>query len=514
MDGIDPRLREPEQQPTSQPPIYSGTPLAQYPQPPLRLPPPSPQQHHHEEPVLHPLQQAARVQVPPWPQLGGQGYYQQPPHSNIFPQGGGTTAPVSSNEPGAGDSKRPRACEACRGLKVRCEFDGAAKDCKRCIKAGRPCQITQPSRKRQKKTDTKVAELERKLEDLRSELVAKGNLPLATSNGESDRHEQDNTSRTSLGVQDTNASRGNASLLPIEEQGQIHESLGDSWGEPLEQQSSYVSNAALASRKRRLTSFAEEEGSRSGQNHTNSPEYFHKTLPPDQRPKQTTIPTSDISSIHPLLMAQPTYSNAASGIFHDRNGTILYGDIVEKCLPDNQAAFAAFRHYTSNMAPQTPIVVFEPSMDPEYIRRTKPVLFAAIIATSYQGAPKASLISEVNKVLASQIVVERKASVELIQAMQIMSLFDWPATEAVNNICIGMATNMTLNTGLHYGAQDRQISEWAFGNPRLSHSELIDAARANVGCFLVERKYVIVHDVSQRIADLQSIQCYCRIAQP
>lgn len=66
------------------------------------------------------------------------------------------------------DPKRPRACEACRGLKVRCDQDPAHPEipCKRCAKAGRQCVITQPSRKRQKKADSRVAELEKKLDAL------------------------------------------------------------------------------------------------------------------------------------------------------------------------------------------------------------------------------------------------------------------------------------------------------------------------------------------------------------
>lgn len=70
------------------------------------------------------------------------------------------------------DPKRPRACEACRGLKVRCDQDPARPEipCKRCAKAGRQCVITQPSRKRQKKADGRVAELEKKLDALTAAL--------------------------------------------------------------------------------------------------------------------------------------------------------------------------------------------------------------------------------------------------------------------------------------------------------------------------------------------------------
>lgn len=73
-----------------------------------------------------------------------------------------------------GDLKRPRACDQCRHLKVRCELDSAhpTTPCRRCAKAGRRCLISAPSRKRQKKTDSRVAELEKKIDALTSTLQA------------------------------------------------------------------------------------------------------------------------------------------------------------------------------------------------------------------------------------------------------------------------------------------------------------------------------------------------------
>ncbi|PHH79578.1 hypothetical protein CDD80_4458 [Ophiocordyceps camponoti-rufipedis] len=69
------------------------------------------------------------------------------------------------------DDKKPRACEGCRALKVRCEPDGS--ECRRCVKAGRRCVVTTPSRKRQKKTDSRVSELERKIDALTASLQAR-----------------------------------------------------------------------------------------------------------------------------------------------------------------------------------------------------------------------------------------------------------------------------------------------------------------------------------------------------
>lgn len=93
-----------------------------------------------------------------------------------------------------GDFKRPRACDSCRGLKVRCDQERLDQPCRRCAKAGRPWYSAQsdhlsaplintsittpPTRKRQKKADSRVAELERKIDALTATLHAqKGGAP-------------------------------------------------------------------------------------------------------------------------------------------------------------------------------------------------------------------------------------------------------------------------------------------------------------------------------------------------
>ncbi|KAJ5109649.1 Transcription factor [Penicillium argentinense] len=88
------------------------------------------------------------------------------------PAFGMSHAAETSAEPD--DLKRPRACEPCRQLKVRCDPDPTHPDgsCKRCAKAGRTCITTAPTRKRQKKTDSRVTELERKIDFLTATLQA------------------------------------------------------------------------------------------------------------------------------------------------------------------------------------------------------------------------------------------------------------------------------------------------------------------------------------------------------
>lgn len=65
-----------------------------------------------------------------------------------------------------------RACAHCRSQKVRCIIDEeGSESCQRCAKAGRPCVFTPlQKRKQRKRTDTRVAELEREMRAMRAAL--------------------------------------------------------------------------------------------------------------------------------------------------------------------------------------------------------------------------------------------------------------------------------------------------------------------------------------------------------
>ncbi|KAB8302865.1 hypothetical protein EYC80_006198 [Monilinia laxa] len=169
LGQIDPRLRDEsntnsfahsqqQQQPQSHPEIHDLN--TQIPVSGPRLSAPSPTQLAQLQQYHQPIHDGNQPQVylPHTPQSAGN-----------TPDDGGTMFGESST-----DAKRPRACEACRGLKVKCEpdmnnFDGP---CKRCAKASRHCVVTVPSRKRQKKADSRVAELEKKIDALTATLQA------------------------------------------------------------------------------------------------------------------------------------------------------------------------------------------------------------------------------------------------------------------------------------------------------------------------------------------------------
>ncbi|PVH85560.1 hypothetical protein DL98DRAFT_451738 [Cadophora sp. DSE1049] len=76
-----------------------------------------------------------------------------------------------------------RACEACRAHKVRCLPNtlGSSKICQRCAKTDRQCVFAAPMRRKQRKrTDTRVAELEREVSAMRA-LFRQGNNEIPAS---------------------------------------------------------------------------------------------------------------------------------------------------------------------------------------------------------------------------------------------------------------------------------------------------------------------------------------------
>lgn len=86
-----------------------------------------------------------------------------------------------------------RACEACRNSKVRCLAgpDPSSNQCQRCAKAGRTCIFAAPVKRRQRKrTDVRVAELEKEIKKMQS--LIKG--PVRSPSGASDHESMDEVS--------------------------------------------------------------------------------------------------------------------------------------------------------------------------------------------------------------------------------------------------------------------------------------------------------------------------------
>lgn len=394
MDGIDPRLREP--QPQAQ--LYHHQLQRSGPPPnipiaanPLRLPLPPPQQplpqhyHHAHDTTLPSIYNAPSHPVHTTPPYSG-----PPPvahdanHPHESPQQGSPSDP--NNDP-----KRPRACEACRGLKVRCEPlpDNPDGPCKRCTKANRNCVVTVPSRKRQKKTDSRVAELEKKIDALTASLQA-------TKNGGAV-HDGDHEGRPNPYEQVTNGAYGYSSGRPSTA------TASEEWMTPgryaktptAEDMRSAAPPMVMAGQKRKHHEQSKSEGN---------------------------TPAGNADS--PYLKREREDSPAK----RDQSSN-EYADVVDRGVISMEAATSTFDRYVLEMAPHLPAVVFPEGTTAAEIRKTKPILFLAILSAASgltQPDIQRILTKEVMQIFADRIICQGEKSLEIVQALTICCLWYWP----------------------------------------------------------------------------------------
>lgn len=93
------------------------------------------------------------------------------------------------DQPKKPDQALNRACEACRTSKVRClaNPDPNSNVCQRCAKAGRTCIFAPPVKRRQRKrTDVRVAELEKEIKKMQSLMKGSNRSPGASDHESAD----------------------------------------------------------------------------------------------------------------------------------------------------------------------------------------------------------------------------------------------------------------------------------------------------------------------------------------
>ncbi|CZR59172.1 uncharacterized protein PAC_09064 [Phialocephala subalpina] len=118
----------------------------------------------------------------------------------------------------ASDQHVNRACDACRAHKVRClpNLTGSAKICQRCARTERTCVYTAPQkRKQRKRTDTRVAELEREVQAMRALFDRKSNSVDGESPNNAQPSRSENTSAENRNPLTNNS--GNSSNEPPNE---------------------------------------------------------------------------------------------------------------------------------------------------------------------------------------------------------------------------------------------------------------------------------------------------------
>ncbi|KGO69816.1 hypothetical protein PITC_042790 [Penicillium italicum] len=305
------------------------------------------------------------------------------------------------------EPKRSRACEPCRQLKVRCDPDPAHPEgsCKRCAKARRTCVVTAPTRKRQKKTDSRVAELERKIDALTATLQASNSTSALLSGG--------------AGPQPSPPGQRDEQLAGRRWMGGEFKIAGSKRQHTGEVKDS--SGGMLAPRYSRPGSPSAEQIPSHASNHWRRPVGGDSVPPP---PK-------------------PEAGNE-------------FADMIDRGIIDYKTASAAFERYIHQMAPEMPFVVFPPGTTMGEVRRNKPYLFLAIIAAAvsvFNHDAQLILLNETYRVIAEQVVIKGQKSLELVQTIMICSIWYLPPDnfdEIKFYSLTHMATVMAMELGMNH----------------------------------------------------------------
>jgi hypothetical protein len=419
------------------------------------------------------------------------------PHQSIYsphtPQGinsgSGNERPRSAQDGspedgGTGDPKRPRACEACRGLKVRCELDvnNPNGPCKRCAKANRNCVVTVPSRKRQKKTDSRVAELEKKIDALTATLHAtkSGSLSAGHDSENGGDLETPNVPRPSHYEQVTNGTYG----APF---GGRHGS--DTWTPPDRFPKASESEGRLppppmviAGQKRK---------------HQESRDYSIMSA----TPAATSTSQSDAAvrphHIHPFLYGEFPEEDVPQS--RKTSATHQYADVVDRGIVTMDKATKMFHRYVDEMSQHMPVVVFPPGTTAADIRKSKPTLFLAVLcAGSGTDHPEIQrvLTKEVMQMYADRVICAGEKTLELVQSLLVSTIWYWPPEhfeELKFYQLIHLAAVMAIDININKRTKSGKSKVGAPGLWRdhpwrrtpFPDSESLDARRAWLGCYFM-----------------------------
>ncbi|KAK1970698.1 hypothetical protein LY78DRAFT_569408 [Colletotrichum sublineola] len=328
------------------------------------------------------------------------------------------------------DPKRPRACEACRGLKVRCEPDpnNAEGPCKRCKKAGRNCVVTMPTRKRQKKTDSRVAELEKKIDALTASLQARGSsVPSPLGGGGI-------ASAGSSVTRDDN---------PYKQVGWGNHGLTRDW------QTSTVEAPRPDSQ--------ELAGGDRGR--------FDTLIPPPTGQKRK---LSDRGDMPGDLAESGDGGRRAPPI----NMGSDYADVVERGILSADKAAELFERYNTHMVPHMPAVVFPAGTTADETRKMKPLLFLAIMSVASSESPNVQrrLVKELMQIFAEKIIITGEKSLEIVQALQVAVIWYWPPEhfeelKFYQLVHIGAVMALDLGLGRRVGGRRMQIPYQSRNHP-------------------------------------------------
>ncbi|KAJ5240506.1 uncharacterized protein N7469_002097 [Penicillium citrinum] len=164
----------------------------------------------------------------------------------------------------------------------------------------------------------------------------------------------------------------------------------------------------------------------------------------------------------------------------NKSDSILTPEIAEQ----------VFLQYVTKFAPKCPIVVFPPGTTPAHVQNSKPLLFLSILSVACAGycppTKQRELALEVRGCLADTAIVRGEKSLELVQALQVMSFWYRAPdtyTQMIQNQLASISTTMAMDLGLdNLKLASRAQDKWS----------RLEAQRAWLSCFLLSASLSLI----------------------
>ncbi|RHZ59422.1 uncharacterized protein CDV56_108699 [Aspergillus thermomutatus] len=341
--------------------------------------------------------------------------------SDVIPTDGGHSQQTAPSQ------QLNRSCESCRGLKVRCIPDPATPNqCQRCTKTGRPCIFVAPQRRRpRKRTDSRVAQLEREMRQMRS--LLKDRFRADDSDAESVDSENDESPEHDSGIE----SKENLSSIP-----------------------EAPSSVSTSTR------------------HTDQ----SSGVPLSSYPN--VVDSSSVSA--------PSFTPGFSGYSPEMP---LGDDIIDRGVIPLEYANELVAFFIRDLIAFAPVIVLPPETTASHLRHSRPVLFLSIIAAAaiaVDASVAAVLNQELVRLYAERFFIHGDKSLELVQALVLMTVFYYPPNSPMklqHFQYTHIAATMALEIGL---ASKRRVSPKASGkkDKRNAYDEqMAEQARAILECY-------------------------------
>ncbi|KAF5860277.1 hypothetical protein ETB97_001755 [Aspergillus alliaceus] len=288
-----------------------------------------------------------------------------------------------------------RSCESCRGLKVRCLPDpNLPNQCQRCAKAKRPCVFVAPQRRRpRKRTDSRVAQLEREMRQMRSLLKDRFRID-EESSLDSSGSEFDDSGELEFGAEP----QENLSTVP----------------DAPSSTSGSIRHMDLSPSAAACSSYPNTLNSGSGA--------FVSATP-----------------IPPGYSLEPPSGG---------------GDIIDRGLISLEFANELVAFYITELTAFAPMVLLPPDTTASQLRRSKPTLFLSVIAAAaiaIDDGLAVILNRELVRLYAERFFINGDKSFELVQTLLLMIVFYYPPESPLklqNYQYTHIAATMALEIGL------------------------------------------------------------------